>query len=456
MNQDPVILLVALLCAACSDGSGRGSDEVGGSSSAGTGGAEGGTRGGVAGANTGGASAPSGGANTGGASVPSGGANTGGASAPSGGSSTGGAGAPSGGANTGGVVVVSGGTTTGGTPIVTGGAGTGGASADGGSGTGGTAGSPGGSGPLGCRPECGTHKWPCWPMPNPVGSPAGVPNQQSYEDLGNGAIRDNVTCLVWEKSNPGNVGNWQANNDRCAQLAADGFAGYDDWRLPTRVEMASITDVTLGSTGYPSVFDVTGGYYVTGSDWYKTILTEGSENRVWGYGTNGFTSNAIVKSDTDLVARCVRSDGRGEAADEYAVEPPDHYAIDAETARDNYTGLRWQRGYSPALMSWSDAPAYCESLSLDGHGGFRVPTINELATTVDEAQVGGAINGAVFPDNPEGCREPQYWFWAAESSRVGGEGWGLSYCDGFTGWNAGETGDWNYFPEANVRCVSSE
>ena len=58
-----------------------------------------------------------------------------------------------------------------------------------------------------------------------------------------------------------------------------------------------------------------------------------------------------------------------------------------------------------------------------------------------------------FPDNPVGCKAPEYWFWAAEASAVGGEGWGLSYCDGFTGWNAGASRAWNYFPTANVRCV---
>jgi hypothetical protein len=83
-----------------------------------------------------------------------------------------------------------------------------------------------------------------------------------------------------------------------------------------------------------------------------------------------------------------------------------------------------------------------------------VPTLNELASTVNEALVGGAINRTAFPGNPNGCKAPEYWFWAAEASKVGGTAWGLSYCDGFTGWNVGATsGIWNYFPTANVRCV---
>lgn len=291
-------------------------------------------------------------------------------------------------------------------------------------------------------------------MPTPASSPPGVPNPQQYTDLGNGTVRDEVTCLVWEKENPADQGTWQQSYDRCAQLAAESFGGFDDWRLPTRIEMASITDVTLGRTGYPSVFGVTSGYYVTGSFWYKTILSD-SEDRVWGYGTNGFTSNAIVRSNTDNVARCVRGNGPGEAAGELAVEPADHYTIGTDTVTDNYTELIWQRGRSENLMTWEEAPVYCGGLNLDGLTGFRVPTLNELATTVNEALVGGAIVEEAFPTNPNGCQEPQYWFWAAEASTLGGTGWGLSYCDGFTGYNAGSSGDWNYFPTANVRCVKS-
>ncbi len=317
----------------------------------------------------------------------------------------------------------------------------------------------GGAGAGSCPSTCGSHKWACWPMPTPVGSPEGVPNPQTYTDLGNGTVQDEVTCLVWEKANPNDPGTWQHNFDRCAALAASGFAGFDDWRLPTRIEMASITDVTLGSTGYPDVFDVTSGYYVTGSFWYKTILTDADStpdnetDMVWGYGTNGFTSNAIVRSNTNNVSRCVRGNGPGEAAGEYAVEPPDHYTASGGEVTDNYTGLVWQAGFSPSLVTFDAAKDYCAGLELGTVGGWRVPAINELATTVNEAKVGGAIVDEVFPGNPVGCRAPEYWFWAAEASRVGGEGWGLSYCDGFTGWNVGDDGDWNYFPTANVRCV---
>ena len=337
----------------------------------------------------------------------------------------------------------------------------GGDTAGSGGGTGGFGGGSGGTdaaGAGGCvESNCGSHKWACWKMPNPAASPDAVPNHQSYTDLGNGAVRDDITCLVWEKANPSDEGTWQQSYDRCAALAASAYAGFDDWRMPTRVEMASISDVTRGSKGYPAIFGVTSGYYDTGSYWYETITGQSTSNFHWAYGTNGYTSNAVVMANTDNVTRCVRGNGAGEAADELAVAPPNHYGVSGDAGSvevtDNYTGLVWQQGFSPAIMNWEDAPAYCAGLTLNGHTGFRVPTLNELASTVNEAKVGGAIDAVAFPGNPNGCKDPKYWFWAAEASKVGGTAWGLSYCDGFTGWNAGASGDWNYFPQANVRCV---
>lgn len=297
---------------------------------------------------------------------------------------------------------------------------------------------------------CGSHKWACWKVPTPPSE--NLPNPQSYTDLGNGAVRDNVTCLVWEKANPATQGNWQASVDRCASLASSSYAGFSDWRMPTRMEMASLVDPTRGGKAFNAIFTVTSGYYGTGSWWYETITGQSTSGFHWGYGANGFTSNAVAMGGTNIVARCVRGNGAGEAANVLAKEPPNHYTIGNGEVTDNYTGLVWQQGFSPSLLAWADAPAYCSSLTLNGHTGFRVPTLGEMSSTVNEAKVGGAIVTTAFPGNPVGCADPKYWFWVAEAYGTSNH-WGLSYCDGFTGYNAGASGAWNYFPTANVRCV---
>jgi hypothetical protein len=389
-----------------------------------------------------------------GGTTTSGGAATTGGETSSGGGSTGGA--ASGGTSTGGTAV-----STGGTVTSTGGKATGGTSAggtasggkaSGGTSAGGSTSTTGGSSGTCVESTCGSHKWACWKVPTPPTSSA--PNHQSLTDLGNGAARDNITCLVWEKANPSTQGNWQASSDRCAALASSNYAGFNDWRLPTRMEMASIADLH-GSNGYPSVFTVTSGYYTTWSPWQETITGVSSSGFIWGYGTNGFTSNAIAGSGTNLVARCVRGNGTGEAFMTLATEPPNHYTINATgEVTDNYTGLIWQQGFTDP-MAHADAVTYCSTLSLNGHTGWRVPQLGELASTVNEAKVGNATVATAFPGNPNGCKGPNYWFWAMETYYSGGGAnfWGLSYCDGFTGGNVGASGAWNDFPTARVRCV---
>ena len=446
-----------------------GTTSVGGSATGGaaTGGAPttstGGTQATVGMPNTGGTPATVGGATASGGTRP----NTGGTLATGGtktGGGTTGTGGITGGCPTGTGPGSGGACSTGGSPTATGGVpptggsrATGGATAAGGVAPTGGSKATGGSTSTGSCVEvtCGSHKWPCWKVPNPASSPTSVPNHQSYTDLGaggTGAVRDNVTCLVWEKANPSAQGSWQVSSDRCAALATSNFSGFNDWRLPSRVEMASITDLH-GSNGFSPIFTVTSGYYATSSYWYETITGQSTAGYEFGYGTNGFSSNAVAMA-SGMVARCVRGNGTGEAANVFAVEPPNHYSVSGSGAdavvTDNYTKLSWQQTFSASRMAWSAGPDYCTSQTTGGFSDWRVPTLNELTSTVNEALVGPAINRTVFPGTPY-CGSTA-WFWAREASAVGGTAWGINYCDGFTGWNAASA-TWNTFPDAYVRCV---
>jgi formylglycine-generating enzyme required for sulfatase activity len=168
--------------------------------------------------------------------------------------------------------------------------------------------------------------------------------------------------------------------------------------------------------------------------------------------SDGIVSNAYSKA-TAARYRCVRGNGSGEAPSSPAVAPPNQYTIVATgEVRDNYTGLIWEQGYSPATLSWSAAEAYCESLALNGQS-WRLPSIRELATLVDEAQVAPSINRALFPNTQYGARSND-WYWASHAA-VGNPSahWALNFDDGFTGFNAGASGAWNYFTAAWAKCV---
>ncbi|WP_433936248.1 DUF1566 domain-containing protein [Sorangium cellulosum] len=339
-----------------------------------------------------------------------------------------------------------------------GGAGTassGGATGDGGSpGEGGGAGGGGAGAPDTCSraAACGTHKWACWPMPNPAGS--GLPNPASYSDVGGGVVRDNVTCLEWQQSPPSEAYTWDQAIRYCEDLT---LGGHSDWRLPTRIEMTSIVDFTrspaIDTAAFPGA---RGGFHKTSSDWILTIRQAGAgagRDYAWAFNmSDGIVSNAYSKA-TAASLRCVRGNGEGEAPSSPAVAPPDQYAVlSAGEVMDKYTGLIWQQGYSPTTMSWADAASYCETLGLNDHA-WRLPSIRELATLVDEAQVAPSINRAMFPDTQYGARSND-WYWGShEAARNAPAAWALNFDDGFTGFNAGASGKWNYFTEAWVKCV---
>src|SRR4029079_14677230 len=84
---------------------------------------------------------------------------------------------------------------------------------------------------------------------------------------------------------------------------------------------------------------------------------------------------------------------------------PDHAAYDAATVAgvvtDAVTGLTWQRATIADDPSWRGAAGHCAGLTLGGaSSGWRVPDINELASIVDFAVAGPAIDRTAFPSTP--------------------------------------------------------
>src|SRR6476469_7921897 len=82
------------------------------------------------------------------------------------------------------------------------------------------------------------------------------------------------------------------------------------------------------------------------------------------------------------------------------------------------------------------AAGTCAGLPTGGHP-WRVPSLRELATLVDEAQVAPAINRTMFPNTKSGSKS-NTWYWA--SHRAAGNApaaSAINFDDGFTGLRAG-------------------
>jgi hypothetical protein len=91
-----------------------------------------------------------------------------------------------------------------------------------------------------CAARNPASPWAMWKMPNPAS--ANLPNPASYTDLGDGTVRDNVTCLNWQRDVPQGTYAWAEAGEYCGSLPLAG----SEWRLPTRIELVSLVDFTKG------------------------------------------------------------------------------------------------------------------------------------------------------------------------------------------------------------------
>jgi hypothetical protein len=264
------------------------------------------------------------------------------------------------------------------------------------------AGAPSPSSPPASRPRAAVEKWARWPMPN-VRLP-GLPNPHSYDTQTPGVVVDRVTGLVWQRNLTEKFYTFRDAERQCDGLV---LAGHRDWRLPSRIELVSLLDTTriqpsIDMAAFPS----------TPIDWFWTSsLAADNPSAAWyvyfyfGYPKTDDMTNSFS-------VRCVRSE-----------RPPvalgAHYGVQAHEVLDLATGLRWQRTPGPKPLPFGAAAAYCGHLKLgakqDAKNRWRVPTLVELLTLIDEAAATPMIDRTAFPGTPG---EP---FWSSSTFANGTE-----------------------------------
>lgn len=241
-------------------------------------------------------------------------------------------------------------------------------------------------------------------MPNPMS--AGLPNRASYVDNGNGTVTDQITGLVWQRL---------ASGAKYRQADAARYCPTQgpQWRLPTRLELVSLVDFTVASPG-PTINQAFPG--TPGEVFWTSSPAAGHPNSGWG------VSFEIGYADFDDLAdparlRCVST--AGASAHCY----PSRYQVKASgEVYDAATKLTWQQEVTGASYQWRDATAYCAGLS----GGWRLPSMTELQTLVDDTKPNSTIDPTAFPHSPVAV------FWT--SSPVAGQpyAWGVDFTRGTT------------------------
>ncbi len=272
----------------------------------------------------------------------------------------------------------------------------------------------------GCGLEAGatTGPWPDWPMPN-IG--AGLPHPASYDTSTTGVVRDRVTGLMWERVGDGHEDTAPEASAYCRRLTLGGCA-Y--WRLPTRIELVSLLDPAVDDPLFidDKAFPLTAAY-----DYWTSSLAAATPSEEWvvnfGFGATRH-GNVMSRARYRCVAGALATTpGPG--------APPSRYVASNGVVVDTRTTLAWQERPDGTLRKWPEADQYCKTLTLAGASAWRLPSMKELQTIVDESRAHPAAETAVFAGTPASP------FWTSSYDKNGALGpansaWQVDFDEGAT------------------------
>ena len=222
-------------------------------------------------------------------------------------------------------------------------------------------------------------------------------NPPSFTDSGDGTVTDNITGLVWQKADGGEM-SW---TNALRYALTNRVGGQSDWRLPTSHEAFSILNHgTVNPALNTTVFTLSAAQY-----WWTGDSQAGDASRIWAINAGG--GIGAHKQDETLSSggtnryhvRCVRGAP-------LAVPPVHHLTNNADgTITDSDTGLTWQQTPDGTTRSWENALLYAEALSLGGRSDWRLPNIKELQSINDEARLAPSVDTNYFA----GAKSLKHW-----------------------------------------------
>jgi hypothetical protein len=147
------------------------------------------------------------------------------------------------------------------------------------------------------------------------------------------------------------------------------LASYDDWRIPSRYELADIVNYGSSDTVFQNI--------ASGFFWSSSTYEINNLNN-WAVDFEiGFIKQKL--NTTPLHLRCVRG----------------------KKLEEKSTKLKWHDGKDiNALKTWHEAILYCEELEVDS-GAWRLANINELKSIIDDSSFN--------PASKEDMLAGKYW-----------------------------------------------
>jgi hypothetical protein len=160
------------------------------------------------------------------------------------------------------------------------------------------------------------------------------------------------------------------------------------------MELMSLMDYTVAAPGL-RINEAT--FPGTPSDlfWAYNLFTPYDPSHyAWALSFSSDNSGGYSLDTTHRV-RCVQEPALKCYSSRYQLISPELQFM----AYDAATGLTWDEFYSIPALNLDDAIAYCAGVRLDG-SGWRLPSIMELLTIVDDATAHPAIDPIAFAGSP--------------------------------------------------------
>ncbi len=241
-----------------------------------------------------------------------------------------------------------------------------------------------------------------------------VINTPSYTDNGDGTITDNVTGLIWQKADGGEMTIENAIT-YCDNLV---LGGNSDWRLPTPMESFSILNLQNANPALNTTYFTN----TVAEYWWTSSFQVGDNSKVWctnagggignhpksetisAGGTKKFHVKAVRNGNTNTVISHFTDNGDG-------------------TITDNLTQLVWLKAPATNAMTWEQALSYAEALTTSSSSDWRLPNIKELQSLNDETKSNPSVNQTFFPNlgiknywssttlKPNATNPSSAWYW---------------------------------------------
>ena len=260
-----------------------------------------------------------------------------------------------------------------------------------------------------------------------------VSNEGTPDEHSDDVVLDRATGLMWTRDVLVGTIHWQDAVDYCDSLEIGRLSTLaTDWRLPSIEELTSLSE-PFPSTVSPAL--PAGHPFINvQSSWYWSATTLANlPSFAWLVSMFNGNVSTFAKNNSRYVW-CVRG---GQSIDTDQTPPAwserilsDRFvkALDNDgVVRDKETGLVWQKNLDTTTRDWYDAQIYCNGLDLGLRKGWRLPTLQELASLVDTS----ASGSPKLPiGHPFGNAEPLF-YWAATSDAMDAAiAWGVRFDTG--------------------------